>query len=119
MCGIKLEGLEEFEKLVEDMTITEMDAKKAIRKAINPIAKEIQNNTPRGYTGQLKRIKKSVKKEGLATVGTIKTTAFYDFMQEFGTSYQKANVGYFDRSIKATENKAIEILANELLDKVR
>lgn len=117
--GIEIEGMEEFTNMLQDMTIDESDEKKAIREAIKPIADEVQKNTPVGATGKLSKIKTSVKKEGFSTVGTVKTGAWWDKFQEFGTSQQKHNVGYFDRSVKNTEDRALEILAKELLDKAK
>ncbi|MCU6396782.1 hypothetical protein KW820_22910, partial [Enterobacter quasiroggenkampii] len=72
-----------------------------------------------GKTKQLSKRKKNIKKDGLATVGTVRLTAFYDFMREFGTSQSKANAGFFERSVKSSENEAVEALAKELLDKVK
>lgn len=115
MAGIELQGFEELENLLQDMTIDEYDEKKAIKKAIDIIANEVEKNTPMGATGRLKRLKKTVKKEGLATVGIIKMGAFYDIFQEFGTSKSKKNVGFFERSVNKTQDQAVEILSNELL----
>lgn len=117
--GIEIDGLDEFTDMLEDMTIDEADEKEAMRKAIKPIADEVKKNSPVGKTGKLKKVTQAVKKDGLATVGTVKTKAWYDIFQEFGTSRQKKNVGYFERSVKNTEDKAAEILANELLDKTK
>ncbi|EKO1913619.1 hypothetical protein PZQ55_002707 [Clostridium botulinum] len=117
--GIEIEGMEEFTDFLQDMTLTESDERKAVREAIKPIANEVEKNSPTGYTGRLKRISETVKKEGLATVGLVRTTVFYDIFQELGTSKQKKNVGYFERSVKSTEDKALSILAKELLDKVK
>jgi HK97 gp10 family phage protein len=116
--GIEVEGMDEFTDMLEDMTIDEADEKKAMRKAIKPIADEVERNSPVGYTGKLKKISKTVKKEGLATVGIVRTKVFYDIFQEFGTSTQKKNVGYFERSVNSTKDEATGILAKELLDKV-
>lgn len=117
--GIELEGMEEFTDFLQGMTIDEDDEKKAVRQAIKPIADEIEKNTPEGNTKRLKKISKTVKKDGFATIGIVRTKAFYDLFQEFGTSQQKANVGYFDRSVKNTEDEALKILAKELLDKIK
>jgi HK97 gp10 family phage protein len=117
--GIEVEGMDEFTDMLKDMTIDEADEKKAMRNAIKPIADEVERNSPVGYTGKLKKISKTVKKEGLATAGIVRTKVFYDIFQEFGTSQQKKNVGYFDRSVKNTEDEAVEILAKELLDKAK
>lgn len=116
--GIELEGMEEFTSMLENMTIDEADERKAVRNAIKPIADEIEKNTTK-RSGKLSKISKTVKKEGVATVGIIKTKQFYDIFEEFGTSMSKHNVGYFDRSVKNTEGEAISVLTKELLDKVR
>ncbi|AWB17259.1 hypothetical protein HYH50_03190 [Clostridium botulinum] len=116
--GIEIEGMEEFTEMLEDMTIDEADEKKAVRKGIEVVAKRVESNTP-VLTGKLKKIKKSVKKEGFATVGTVKLGAWWDLFQEFGTSQQKHHVGFFDRAVKDSENEAVEIVVEELLDKVR
>lgn len=113
--SIEINGFEELEELLQDMTIDEADEKKAMKRAIEIIATEIEKNTPEGATGRLKKIKKSIKKEGFATVGTVKMGAFYDIFQEFGTSYSKKNKGFFERSVNKTQNEVLEVLSNELL----
>jgi HK97 gp10 family phage protein len=116
--GIEIEGFEGLEDLLQQMTISESDEKNAMKKALEPVAKEIESNSPLGNSGRLKRLKIQVKKKDLATIGIIKTTAFYDIFQEFGTSQQKNNVGYFERSVRSKENEAISILFKNLLVKV-
>lgn len=117
--GIEIEGLEELTEFLQDMNIDEADEVRAVKKAIDIIADEVEKNTPEGATKRLKKIKKSVKKEGFATVGKVKMGAFYDVFQEFGTSKSKTNVGFFERSINKTENEAIEIITKELLNKAK
>lgn len=117
--GIEIEGFEELEELLQEMTIDELDEAKAVRKAIDVIDKSLDGEIPIGKTKRLSKRNKSVKKEGMATVGTLKLTAFYDFMREFGTSQSKANAGFFERAVRNSENEAIEILAKELLDKIK
>lgn len=38
---------------------------------------------------------------------------------EFGTSYQKKHVGYFDRAVDNSQNEAYSVLIEELLSKVK
>lgn len=116
--GIEIEGLEEFTEMLEGMTLTEEDERKALRLAIKPIADEIEKNTTK-KSGKLSKVSKTVKKEGLATVGAVKTKQFYDIFEEFGASDNKHNIGYFERSVKNTEDTAVSILAKELLDKAK
>jgi len=119
MDGMEITGFEELEAFLTGVTITEADEKKAMRLAIEPIAAEVKGNTPKGFTKKLMNIKKTVTTEGFATVGTVKVGMYYGMFQEFGTSTNKRNVGFFERSVNATQDKAILILANEILKKVK
>lgn len=119
MSGIEIDGFKDLEKLLQNMSITETDEKKAMKKAIEVIANEVEKNTPVGSTGRLKNIKKTVKKDGFGIVGIVKMGAFYDVFQEFGTSQGKKHVGFFDRSVNKTQSEAIDILAKELLDEIK
>lgn len=119
MNGIEADGFEELEKMLQEMTITEEDEKKAMRAAIKPIAEEVKKNTPED-TGELKKsIRKQVKKDGLATVGIVRLGRFYDVFQEFGTSKSKKNVGFFEKSINKSKDEAVKVLGKELLEKVK
>jgi HK97 gp10 family phage protein len=112
---IDIDGFDDLEDYIQEMNITEEDGKRAVRKALNPIEEEVQKNTP-SRSGKLKKsIKLNVKIEDLAIVGTVRLNRFYDFMQEFGTSQQKQHVGFFERSIKNSQDNAIAILTRELL----
>lgn len=114
--GIEIEGFEEFEEMLQEMTITPEDEKKAMREAIKPVAEEIEKNTPK-RTGKLSKLSKTVKKDGFATVGIVRTKMFYDRFAEFGTSFQKKNLGYFSNSVDSKQNDVLEILKKNLLDK--
>lgn len=116
--GIEIEGMDGFSEMLQHMTIDEADERKAVRKGIEVVAKQIERNTP-VLTGKLKKIKKSVKKEGFATVGAVRLGTWWDLFQEFGTSQQKHHIGFFDKAVKNSEDKAVEIVSKELLDKVR
>lgn len=120
MDGIEISGFDELENLLQDMTISDADEKKAMKKAIEPIYQEIYVNAPIGKTRKLKKqITKAVKKEDFATIGVIKLGAFYSMFEEFGTSKSKSHVGFFERSVNKTEKQALEILTKELIDKVK
>lgn len=113
--SIEIDGFDELENMLQNMTISEEDEKKAMKKAIEVIAAEVEKNTPK-RTGKLKKsIKKTVKKEELDTVGIVNLGKFYDIFQEFGTSQQKTHVGFFERSINKSEDDAIRALSDELL----
>lgn len=113
--SIDIDGFEDFEELIQKMTVTEATQRKAMKKAIEPIAFEVEKNTPE-RTGTLKKsIIRTVKKDGLAVVGIVRMGKFYDIFQEFGTSHSKSHVGFFERSVNRTQDEAISILKKELL----
>lgn len=118
MSSIEIEGMDEFTELLEEMTITEEDSKKAMRAAIKPIKEGLEKDTPKD-TGKLAKVKISVKSNHLSTIGTVRLGAWWDKFQEFGTSFQKKNVGFFERSTNRTQDEAVETLGKELLDKAK
>lgn len=118
MNGIEISGFDDFENLLQDMTISDLDEKKAMKKAIEVIAVGVERDTPIGNSGKLKKIKRSIKKEVFATVGKIELGAFYGMFDEYGTSHSKKHVGFFETSVNRTQDQAIEVLKNELLNKV-
>lgn len=119
MSSIELDGFDEFEKFVSDMVLSESDKRKAVRSGIKIVAKEIESNSPVGKSKQLAKIKIKVKNTGLATEATANSKAFYDVFQEFGTSEQKANVGYFERAVENSKGEAISEVAKIIFEKMR
>lgn len=119
MASIEFDGFDEIEKHLSDMILKESDKKKAMRTAITPVAEEVKENAPTKTRRLQKSVKIQVKREELAIVGIVKMGQWYSAFQEFGTSQQKANVGFFERSVNKTTNKVVATLANELLDKAR
>lgn len=116
MSGIELDGFEELEDMIQGMTLTEADEKKAMKKGIDVIYKVVESNTPMGETGKTKKeIKEKVSKEDFAVIGQIIMGAWYTGFEEFGSSQQKHHVGFFERSVNNSKDEAIGVLAKELL----
>ena len=118
MASVEVEGMEEFEELLQDMVLDINAKKKAVKAGIDIVAKSIENNSPKGKTGKLSKIKTSTKNTGLAIEGIAHSNAFYDVFEEFGTSQQKANVGYFDRAVQDSTDEAIEKVAQVIFSKI-
>lgn len=117
--GIELEGFEELEGFIRNGNLTPEDESKAIRKALNPIKNQLEKDTPKGLSEKLSKSKITIKKEGFATVGVVKAGTFYGMFQEFGTSKSKKHVGYFERAVEDSKNEALEILSEEILNKIK
>lgn len=117
--GIEFEGFEQLERFVKNGNVTPEDESKAIRKALNPIKNQLEKDTPKGLSKKLSHAKITIKKEGFATAGIVKAGSFYGMFQEFGTSKSKKHVGYFERAVECSKNEALEILSEEILNKIK
>lgn len=116
MSSIELEGFEELETLLQEMTLTDTVKKKAMKSAVEVIAEEVRSNTPSGTTGRTKKqIKTKVSKDDFSVTGQVIMGAWYTGFEEFGTSQQKHNVGFFERSVNSSQSEALEVLTEELL----
>lgn len=117
--SIEVDGMEELSDLFREMSLTEKDERKALRNGITIIANTIEKNTPRGPTEKLAEIKTGIRNTGLGMEAKAQSKAFYDAFQEFGTSQQKENIGYFENSVEDSKNEAIEEVAKVVFEKIR
>lgn len=108
-----------MEELFNNMVLSSADKRNAVRKGITVISEGLEKDTPKGPTGELAEIKVTVREKNLATEGLARSKAFYDIFQEFGTSEQKANVGYFENSVNSNSSKALSEMAEVILNKMR
>lgn len=116
---IEFNGFDELEDLIQEMTLTPNDEKKAMKTALQLPFDESNKDTPI-LSGRLKNSEKiQIKTEDLATVGIIQYGVFWDIFEEFGTSKSKAHVGFFERAIDKTTDQVVIILANELFKKMK
>ncbi len=119
MARVELEGFDDLNKLLESMTLSEEDERKAIKAALEPVKAEVEKNAPAG-TGKLRAsVKTQVGKEAGQTVGKVILGEYYGRFQEYGTSTQNKNVGFFARSIRVSKNSAIKIMKSELFSRLK
>lgn len=114
---MEIEGLEDVTSMFQDMNISEEDERRALNNSTKGLEKGLESATPKGRTKKLSKIKKSTKREGLGYTRTLSLGAFWDLFQEFGTSQQKHNVGFFERTVRQHENEVSNILIKELIDR--
>ena len=119
MARIELDGFDELNKLLESMTLSEDDEKKAISAALVPVEAEVQKNTPVDTEKLKKSIRAQVGKEDGQMVGKIILGDYHGRFQEYGTSTQNKNVGFFARSIRKSKDEAMRILKTELVNRLK
>lgn len=120
MSAIEIQGLDDFEKLLQEGLVLDTSTKRrAVKNGIKVIAENLEKDTPPGPTGKLAEIKTTVREKDLAIEGLARSKAFYDIFQEFGTSEQKKHVGYFERSVNKNSKEAVEEVAKVIFSKMR
>jgi len=119
MARIELEGFDELNKLLESMTISEEDEKEAIAASLIPVKAEVEKNTPTDRGELVKSIKTTIGKEDGQIVGKVILGKPWGRFQEYGTSSQNKNVGFFERSIRVSKDEAMKILKSQLLSRLK
>ncbi len=123
MARIDLEGFDELNDLLQKMTLTEEDEKAAIRAALKPLKEEVQKNTPvrsGSGGGKLKaNIRTRIGREDGQFVGKVTLGEHYGRFQEYGTSTQSKNKGFFARSIRVGKKAAMKVLKAEILSRLK
>lgn len=104
----------ELTKEIEKMGVSDEELARAGNKAMNTMLKEVIENTPED-TGKMKS---TVKKSTSRKVGMVETTVYigspFAPLQEFGTSTQNKNVGFFDKSIENTKEEVLMNVMKEI-----
>lgn len=122
MSGINIEGFEDLESMMQELTTSDTKERAALRKAIMPIAKQLEKDSPKrssSFKMKLSKIKIKVRKVDLANVATASAGAWWDRFNEFGTSKSKKNVGYFEKGVNRSKDEALKVLSEEILKAVR
>jgi HK97 gp10 family phage protein len=99
---------------IENMEISDKKKRKALNKCGDILIEGIKPVTPK-RTGRLREgMRKQVKKtdEGMSVI--VSTSSFYDIFQEYGTSRDKSNVGFFGNAVSKVADKAVNAVIEEL-----
>jgi HK97 gp10 family phage protein len=117
---IEVTGFEDIESIIQDMTLSDVEEKKIMKAAIQPTFEEVKSNTPVGDTKKMQEsVKSQVTREDMGIVGKIIINDWATMFQEFGTSSQKHNVGFFERSVNSTTDEVVNLLSEGLLAKIK
>lgn len=112
-------NFEQFNNIIKELDIKTFQVENALRKAGNVFKKAVQNNTPVS-SGKLKKgVQLKIKKNAGNIVMSVQFNdkTFWDLFQEFGTSKQRKNIGFFSRAVNAVENEAFNVLKENIYKK--
>lgn len=108
--GFKVDGFQEFMEELEQNIVSDVDKKRALTKAVNPLYDNIIDSSP-VKTGKLK---KSFKKKINTSSATVSSSERYAYILEFGSSHTTKHMGYFSDAVSKSEDEVLDILADEL-----
>lgn len=114
--NFKIEGVEELKKYLENNEMSEQKERNILKKVGEIIKSEVEKNTPK-KTGKLKKnVMVKIKKlyGGTSVIVDFNNNVFWDIFQEFGTSKQRKNIGFFSRSINNVEEEVLRVIKNEV-----
>ncbi len=115
MSRIEVDGMDELMEMLNKMTISESDERKAMQLAIEPVREAVEKNTPID-TGKAKSsVKAKVSRKQGEIIGTVFIDELYLRHQEYGTSRQNKNVGFFARAVRASKDEALRLLKDNLI----
>lgn len=115
--GIEFNGFDELERMLSDMQSTPEEEKKAMSRALKPIKKQVEKDTPVHSGVTKKSIKSSVSMRNYVIEGKIRITHFVAKFLEYGTVHSKKHVGFFGRAVEKGTDEAFDILYDELIGK--
>jgi HK97 gp10 family phage protein len=111
---IHIVGIDDFFDELKNMEISDAKKRRALKKCGDILIDGIEPSVPK-RTGRLRKgLKKTIKKtdEGMSVI--VSTSSFYDVFQEFGTSQDKSNVGFFEKAVRAKQSEAVSAVIEEL-----
>lgn len=114
MASIKMNGLDELERDLKDMQITKTEEERILKKCGDIFVKKVKENTPvlTGYTK--KSVKKKLVKENEGRAVEVSVNAWDAIFSEYGTSKNKAHVGFFENSIEDASEEVFNYVEKEI-----
>lgn len=112
-------GFNSFNELIEELEIDTKQVEIALKKAGEKIKKAVKDGTP-VKTGKLKKgVKLKIsKKSGKVRMSVqFDDKTFWDLFNEFGTSKQRKNIGFFSRAVSGVETEAFNTLKDNIFKK--
>lgn len=111
----EINGFDDIFEELKNMEISDIKKKRALNAGGDILEEGIRPNLPK-RTGKYQRsTKKQIKRldEGLSVI--VKSAAWWDIFQEYGTSRSKKNVGSFEKGVNQSADKAVQAIIKELI----
>lgn len=112
--AIEIIGFDDVFKDLDDMNISDIKKRKALKAGAEVIVKAVEDNSPQ-RTGKMKGSWKSSIKKFDGNLGfEVRGNTPQDIENEFGSSKNKKHVGFFSRAVDRSADEAVAVIAREV-----
>jgi HK97 gp10 family phage protein len=112
---LSFDGLDDLQNLCTEMDISDAKARRALNAGGDILLEAASKNTPE-KTGKMKESeKKQITRVNGDLACKVYVGEWYSSFQDWGTSQQKHNVGFFERAVEGCADKVVEAMKNEVL----
>lgn len=113
--AIEVKGFDDIFKDLDDMNISDKKKRRALKEGVEIVRQAVIENSPVA-TGSMKKRWKSTIKRFDGNLGfEVKGDTVQDIENEFGSSKNKKHIGFFSKAVDKVSDKAVNIIANEVL----
>ena len=113
--AIQIKGFDDIFNDLDDMNISDKKKRKALKDGAENVKQTVIDNSPEA-SGQMKKRWKSTIKRFDGDLGfEIKGDTVQDIENEFGSSKNKKHIGFFSNAVDKVSDKAVNIIAKEVL----
>jgi HK97 gp10 family phage protein len=113
--AIEIKGFDDIFNDLEDMNISDKRKRRALKEGSEIVKQAIIDNSPVSSGRMKKRWKSTIKRFDGNLGFEVKGDTVQDIENEFGSSKNKKHIGFFSKAVDKVSNKAVNIIANEVL----
>lgn len=112
---LSFSGLEDLQNLCTEMEISDTKARRGLNAGGDILLEALEPETPKETDKMVESEKKQITKVDGEIGCRVFVGEWYSSFQDWGTSQQKANVGFFERAVEGCADKVVEAMKNEVL----
>lgn len=113
--AIEIRGFEDIFKDLDDMNISDKKKRAALKEGAEIVKQAVIDNSPVATGNMKKRWKSNIKRFDGNLGFEIRGDTVEDIYNEFGSSDNKKHIGFFSKAVDKVSDKAVKIIANEML----
>ncbi len=115
--AIEIKGFEDVFENLDDMNISDKKKRAALKEGAEIVRQAVIDNSPVATGNMKKRWKSKIKRFDGNLGFEIRGDTMQDIENEFGSSKNKKHIGFFSKAVDGASDKAVRLIAKEVLKK--